>query len=97
MSVNLREKARGQQCQVRYATICNGDPATTVLAHVRMSGITGIGQKSPDILGSWCCSACHDEADRRTTHLPIEIARLGFLEGVMRTQSRLIKEGKVKW
>ncbi len=94
---DLRKLARGRECQVRYPGICNGNPETTVLAHLRMAGLTGMAQKSSDLQACWACSACHDEADRRTTHLTIGMARLGFLEGVMRTQSRLIQEGKVKW
>lgn len=93
---DLRKLARGQPCMVRYSAICNGDPATTVLAHVRMPGITGIGQKSPDILGSWCCSACHDEADRRTRHLTLGVAQIGFYQGVLRTIYQLVKQGIIK-
>jgi hypothetical protein len=93
---DLRKHAKGRECQVRYPGICNGDPATTVLAHVRMPGITGIGQKSPDILGSWCCSACHDEADRRTRKLPVGEAQIGFYQGVLRTLYQLVKQGVIK-
>lgn len=92
----LREAARGRECQVRYPGICNGDPATTVLAHVRMAGVTGIGQKAHDLLGAWSCSACHDEADRRTQKLTLGIAQIGFLNGVIRTQDQLLKQGIIK-
>jgi hypothetical protein len=94
---DLRKTAHGRECQIRYPGICNGNPETTVLAHLRMAGVTGIGHKSADLQAAWACSACHDEADRRTHHLTLGIARLGFLEGVMRTQAKLIQEGKVKW
>lgn len=62
----LRKLAKGQQCQVRIPGCCNFNPETTVLAHVRMAGLTGIGQKAHDIHASWCCSACHDVVDGRT-------------------------------
>lgn len=87
--VNLRNFAKGQDCMVRLPSICNFNPETTVLAHVRQN--TGIGQKAPDLLGAWCCSSCHAAADSDRSH------RLDFLEGVIRTQSALIAAGKVKW
>lgn len=95
--MNLRDYANGKECQVRIPAVCNGDPATTVLAHLRMSGITGVGLKAPDILGAWSCSSCHDEVDRRTHHHDYETVRLSFLEAIMRTQAKLIEEGLVKW
>jgi hypothetical protein len=95
--VNLRDHARGQQCFVRLPGICNGNPETTVLAHLRMAGITGIGMKAPDLLGAYCCSACHDEVDRRTRTMEYETVKLAFFEGMARTQARLIADGLVSW
>lgn len=85
--------ARGQECNVRLPGICNGNPETTVLAHLRLAGITGMSQKAPDLLGAWCCSACHDEADRRTKKLELDFVRAAFMEGIFRTQYALIKMG----
>ncbi|CAD5935178.1 unnamed protein product [Escherichia coli] len=45
---------------------------------------------------AWACSACHDEIDRRTHNLDNKDARLYHLEGVIRTQAILLKEGKIK-
>ena len=45
--------------------ICNFDPATTVLAHIRASNVAGWGQKPPDLCGVWACSNCHDVLDGR--------------------------------
>jgi hypothetical protein len=94
---DLRQEARGRPCQVRLPGICNGDDFSTVLAHVRLAGVTGMGQKAPDLLAAWCCAACHNEADRRTRELETDFVRLAFLEGVIRTQNLLYREGKVKW
>lgn len=74
---------------IRLPSVCNFDPATTVLAHYRLVGISGMGMKSPDMIGAWACSACHAYAD---SHRDDATAR-AFLEGVLRTQARLIKEG----
>lgn len=94
----LRLLARNQECQVRIPGICNGDPATTVLAHYSMSGVSGKGFKSPDIMGAWTCSACHDYADgrKRSANYTRDQIRLMHAEGVMRTQNALYKMGAIK-
>ena len=96
--MNLRDAARGRACQVRLPDICTGDPATVVLAHVRLPGISGMGFKVPDLLASFCCVACHDAIDRRS-HMNLErdYVLLAHLQGVMRTQAILIREGAIKW
>ncbi len=90
--MNLRKYAKGKPCMVRTGQ-CNNDPETTVLAHVRLSGISGMGMKAPDILGAWCCSTCHQFCD---TNIGIDYDVM-FYEGVLRTQNQLIKEGVLKW
>lgn len=95
--MNLRELARDKPCQIRLPDICNGDPATTVLAHFRMAGLCGIAQKVFDIIAAWACSACHDACDRRThTELDRDYVRLAHLEGVVRTLYQLVKLGRIK-
>jgi hypothetical protein len=85
----LRKLARGRDCQIRLPGICNFNPETTVLAHYRMAGVSGMGLKAPDICAAWACSACHAYVD---SHRDDATAR-SFLEGVMRTQYALVKEG----
>lgn len=60
----LRDAARGQRCTVMIPEVCNGNPETTVLAHVRLPG-TGMGRKPPDWFAVFACSACHDAIDGR--------------------------------
>lgn len=95
--MNLRKLAQGRDCQVRIQGVCNFDPETTVLAHYRLHGLSGMGMKSPDLFGAWACSDCHDAIDgrRRTVFSPSEIAQ-AHLEGVIRTQHALILEGVIK-
>ncbi|WP_373203369.1 DUF1364 domain-containing protein [Citrobacter amalonaticus] len=93
---NLRKEARGRECQIRIYGVCNGNSETTVLAHYRMAGICGTGMKPDDLLAAWGCSACHDEVDRRTHFIDNHDAKLYHLEGVIRTQDILRKEGKIK-
>jgi len=81
---------------VRLIGICNHNPETTVLAHIRMPGISGIGMKADDLLGAWACRSCHDAIDRRShTDLDRDYVRLAHLEGIARTITILRKEGIV--
>ena len=91
----LTRAARGRDCQVRLFGICNGNPETVVLAHYRLAGTCGIGIKPHDFQGAWSCSACHDACDGRGGDIERDWARLAHAEGVIRTQSILIKEGVV--
>lgn len=78
---------------VRLPDICNHNPETTVLAHIRMAGLSGMGIKADDLLGAWACSSCHDAIDRRShTDLDRDYVRLAHLEGMARTIAQLRKE-----
>ena len=92
--MNLRGEAKGRICMVRLPGTCVSGTDTTVLAHVRLAGITGVGVKSPDLLGAWACAACHLVTEREKGD---DWVQRCFLEGVMRTQNVLIAEGKLKW
>ena len=61
---NLRKLAKGQPCMLRFVGVCNHNPETTVLAHIRR-GFFGMGTKPPDWCAVWACSACHDVYDKR--------------------------------
>jgi Protein of unknown function (DUF1364) len=90
--MNLRQSARGEPCMVRLP-VCNFDSDTTVLAHARLTGVSGLGLKSADLLGAWACSRCHEYAD---THHDTD-TKLAFLQGVVRTQAELIRRNLIKW
>ena len=92
--MNLKTAARGKPCMVRLPDVCNHNPDTTVLAHIRLAGISGMGTKSPDLIGAWACSACHDAIDRRAnTDLDRDYVRLAHFEGMARTINSLIDMG----
>jgi hypothetical protein len=94
--MNLRKEARGRPCMVRIPAVCNHNSETTVLAHVRLAGVSGMGIKSDDALGAWACSDCHDAIDRRNhAYLEHDFVRLAHLEGMVRTIAQLRKEGKL--
>lgn len=93
--MNLRESARGRPCMVR-SPVCNGNPETTVLAHLRMAGISGMGLKAPDLLAAFACSACHDLCDGRIkSALTYDERRLLLLDGIARTQTVWLSEGLI--
>ena len=85
---DLRKEARGRPCMVRLECCC-GDWDTTVLAHYRLAGISGMGIKPPDLIGAWACGTCHAWCD---THKD-DATQLAFAHGVFRTQYQLLKEG----
>ena len=92
--MNLRKEAKGRGCMVRIPGVCSHNSETVVLAHVRLTGVSGMGMKAPDILGAWACSSCHDAVDRRNhTDLERDYVRLLHLEGMARTIAQLEKEG----
>lgn len=94
--MNLRKQAKGRDCMVRLPGICNHNPETTVLAHARLVGVSGMGMKADDLLGAWACSSCHDAIDRRAhTDLDRDYVRLAHLEGMVRTIAALKKEGLI--
>ena len=94
--INLRKEAKGRECQVRLPGVCNFDPETTVLAHYRKAGITGIGEKAPDQLGAWACYNCHMAVDgQMKTHYSRDELELHHLQGIAKTQAILIGEGKL--
>lgn len=85
---NLRAEARDRDCQVRL-DCCNGNRETVVLAHFRLSGLSGMGYKSPDLIAAWACSACHARVDSDKS----DAVQLDFAKAVFRTQATLIREG----
>ena len=93
----LRKEAKGRGCTVRIPGVCNFNSETVVLAHIRVAGVSGMGLKSPDLLGAWACSACHDECDSRThkSGLSRDELRLAHYDGMARTIMQLHKEGLV--
>ena len=87
----LTKSARGEECQVRLAGICNHDPATVVLAHLNGGGM---GMKHLDMHGAYACSACHDALDRRAQHdLELDFIKLAHYEAMVRTQQIMVRKG----
>ena len=82
-SKKLRDSARGQECMVRIPGVCNHNPETTVLAHLNGGGM---GTKTSDLFGAFCCSDCHSEIDSRTMKIKDrDYVKLCHIEGVVGT------------
>jgi hypothetical protein len=95
---DLTKLARGEHCLIRVPHICSGSTETVVLCHLRMIGISGYGLKAPDALAAFGCQPCHDFVDGRShPNNTAEYRRMLLLEGMARTQYRLIELGILKW
>jgi len=93
----LTEAARGQNCLIRIPGICSHNPEQTVLAHIRMPGITGTSLKAVDLLGAFACDPCHSAVDGRLkTDFSHQELWTMHLEGMARTIDWLVKHGKVR-
>ena len=82
-----RQAAKGQPCLIRLPG-CLHDATTTVLCHYPLPGVSGMGLKSPDILGAFGCANCHAVVDGRMARpagYTRNDVRLAHAEGVMRT------------
>ncbi|MCK5132668.1 MAG: DUF1364 family protein [Candidatus Sabulitectum sp.] len=83
--------AKDQICQIRLPGSCNGNPETTILAHL---GGAGMAMKHLNIHGAYACSGCHDAVDfRAKTEWTQDQLKRWHLEGVIRTQIIMVKEG----
>lgn len=62
----ITKSAQGKSCTARIPRVCNGNPETTVWAHINsVRWGAGKGRKADDIHGLYACSSCHDVIDRR--------------------------------
>ena len=90
----LTKSANGQECQVRIAGVCNGNPETVVLAHLNGAGMA---MKHNDIHGAYACSSCHDALDRRShKDLDRDYLLIAHYEGMVRTQKIMLDAGLIK-
>ncbi|RPD86296.1 DUF1364 domain-containing protein [Neisseria weixii] len=95
MSV-IRKAAKGEQCTLNIAGVCNCNPETVVLCHFPSEG-HGMGLKSSDLSAGFGCSACHDAIDSRVdVGLSREDKEFYMRRSQLRTLKRLIEKGIVQ-
>lgn len=93
----LRLSARDKPCFVRIPGVCNHNSETVVLAHLNGGGM---GMKTHDLHGAFCCSDCHDMLDGRVSRISHEYTgaelKLMHYDGIKRTQDYWIANGLLK-
>ena len=95
-SKKYRDGARGQQCTINIAGVCNYQEETVCLIHLPDDS-HGIAQKADDISAADACSACHDAVDRRVMSREFEDHRDFYMRrGQTRTIRRRIEQGILK-
>jgi hypothetical protein len=96
-SSKVLNSARGQPCAARFPGICNGNPETTVFAHLNGAAFgKGAAVKAHDILGFHACYSCHTYYDTGHGTRPListETLLECVLRGVTETWVRLIRAG----
>lgn len=58
----MRDAAKGEDCTLNIARVCNYNPETTVLSHLPDES-NGMGTKSDDISSCFACLSCHQLID----------------------------------
>ena len=91
-SKNIRDAARGENCSLQIAGICNYDPETTVFAHLSDES-NGMGTKSDDLSGCFSCSACHNCIDGRGGIGELDYKEFYMRRAMVRTWRRLFELG----
>ncbi|HGG9251101.1 TPA: DUF1364 domain-containing protein [Neisseria meningitidis] len=88
MSSAIRKAAKGEQCTLNIAGVCNHNPETVVLCHFP-SETHGMGLKSDDLSAGFGCRCCHDAIDGRSGHLSREDKEFYMRRSQFRTIRRL--------
>ena len=88
----ITDSARGQDCLIRLAGVCNHNRDTVVFCHFRLSGISGIGYKTDAPIGAYGCSACHSVVDSSKD----PETQLDFAKGCLRTIESMWRRGILK-
>ena len=78
---------------MQITAICNGNPETTVAAHMQFEGGI-VGGKESDVNVAFSCSDCHTHLDQY--RLPADERWYYMGRGLVRTWRRLIEKGVIK-
>lgn len=98
-STKVTRSAKGKTCTARFPGICNGNPETTVWAHLNGGAFgKGAARKAHDVLGFHACFDCHsyyDVGHGTRALLDNDTFLECLLEAVCETYVRLIRAGIV--
>lgn len=93
-SKKLRDSARGQNCTLNIAGVCNYNPETVVLCHFP-SDVAG--SKATDISSGFGCSACHDAVDGRVSSPEFQLCKDFYMRrSQIRTWHAWLSMGLIK-
>lgn len=88
----IRNSARGEDCTLRIAGVCQNRTDTTVLCHVQTEGGKMGGKEDDDSSAVYACAACHDAMDRRVRCHEFEENRWFYIaRALVRTRRRRVK------
>lgn len=90
VSQRLRDSARGQVCTFAIPGVCNHNPETVVLCHIRDEA-AGKATKAHDLSSAFGCYACHELIDQH--RLPKVDELFYSLRAMQRTQARWFELG----
>ena len=90
VSAEWRKSARGQNCTLCLDG-CQNDTNTTVLCHLRILNVAGMGQKPPDWFAVYGCLHCHTLLDRTTQWGFDDILRALFRTWLVHQEAGRIK------
>lgn len=96
----ITQAAKGEECTMNVAGVCNYNSATTVLIHFRWIGDCGGSQKPPDLQAAFGCSECNRWTDSPTPkerNADYESDRNFYaIRAMSKTLQRLIERGILK-
>ena len=93
----VRASAQLEVCRLQISGVCNHNPETTVLCHIRAFGFAGVGQKPPDIFAVYGCSSCHAVLDDRSKWAEASLGWEDVLRAVFQTQLSLLDKGLIRY
>ena len=86
-SEKLRQSAKGKDCTLRIAGVCNYDNHTTVLAHIN-TDFGKMGGKTDDYSACFACSSCHTNLDTN---------KLSSNDALFYTRRALVRTWRIWW
>ena len=87
-SKKIKDSARGEDCALRVSDYCQ-DGETVIFAHLN-TVYRGVGIKSPDLFGCYCCHACHLLLDAS------KVSCEDQLRALIETQVKLYQKGLIQ-
>ena len=84
----IQRSAKGQECTLQIAGVCNYDSETTVLCHVGFKDGSAKRHRPGERNAVYGCSACHDAIDGRSGQRNYEYIHFYVARALVRTAER---------